>query len=395
MSDALFAFVVNAAWQSTLIAVLGLALARLLANARQRFELLALTLVAAAAAPALTFAPPVTAVSTIAPVDLAVVENRGGDAITLLYFAGLAIVAIRLLAAVLRARRIALASVPYRGRMRLSHIIDSPVTIGRTVFLPSSIATDRTLLAAALAHEHAHVRRNDYLLHVLLELIALPLYFHPAAIALRRAIAHAREMACDEEAAGRRGRRAYAEALVRLASIAGRRRLTMAVGMAESSIERRVHALLHATTSRAKHRTICLAVLLLGAAACTRFNAVEHPLLCGRWELIREASQLPVAYDRFTQTIEHGPTRIAIRQERTTRGRTRLVSWRAITDGIARPFGRGRGTATWRDGKLQLQFVGPGAHRESATAFIRDGRLICEGVTERSRYHTEFRRIDP
>ena len=82
-------------------------------------------------------------------------------------------------------------------------------------------------------------------------------------------------------------------------------------------------------------------------------------------------------------------------QERTTRGRTRLVTWRAITDGIARPFGRARGTAIWRDGKLQLQFTGPGAHRESATAFIRDGRLICEGITERSRYHTEFRRVDP
>ena len=106
MSDALFAFVVNAVWQSTLIAGLGLALARFLPAARARFELLALTLVAAVAAPALTFAP---RVATIAPIDFAPLQNRGTSVLAIAYFTGLGIVALRFLIAAVHARRLAFA----------------------------------------------------------------------------------------------------------------------------------------------------------------------------------------------------------------------------------------------------------------------------------------------
>ena len=73
------------------------------------------------------------------------------------------------------------------------------------------------------------------------------------------------------------------------------------------------------------------------------------------------------------------------------------MTWTVITDGVTRPVAspRGaRGTAVWRDGKLQLQMSGPGKQWEKATAFIRDGRLICEGQTPTTRYHTEFRRVN-
>ena len=398
MRETLFAFVVNAAWQSALIAALGLALARFLA-ARARFELLALTLVAALAAPALTFAPRAES-TAIAPIDLGPIPSRGAGAIAWIYFAGFAFVLLRFALAAWRARRIASASIPFRGRTRLSQAIDGPVTIGRTVLLPSRIAGDRTLVAAALAHEHAHVRRNDYVLHVALELLALPLWFHPMIAVLRRAIADAREMACDEEAAARRGRKEYAAALVRLAALAGRARL--AVGMADSPIERRVAALLHSHGANRRPQRAMLLLPIVAALACTRFNAapaIEQATLCGHWKLIPEASDFravhPRRYDEFTQTIEQGPTRVSVRQRRTFGGRTHHVTWQVITDGVPRPIGRARGRAFWRDGTLHLRFVGPGAQRETATAFIRDGRLICDGVTERARYHAEFRRVDP
>src|SRR5205823_1632790 len=156
MRDVLFSFVVNATWQAALTAGLGMLFARFLRSPRQRFELLALTLVASFAAPALTLTP--------------------------------------------------------RG--------------------------------VAAAHEHAHVRRNDSLLHVAIEILALPLYFHPMVYRLRRSIGEAREMACDEQAAARRGRRKYAEALVRLASLTAGRGSAFAIGMAATSVERRVRALL-------------------------------------------------------------------------------------------------------------------------------------------------------
>jgi predicted transcriptional regulator len=144
--DALFAFVVNAVWQSTLIAALGLATARLLRSARQRFELLALTLAAAVAAPLLTLAPQAAPAGVI---DLAPVQSQGGG-IVFVYLAGLAFFVLRFLAKALRARRLLVAAIPFRGRTRLSDAIDGPVTIGRTVLLPSRIAGDRTLLCAAL-----------------------------------------------------------------------------------------------------------------------------------------------------------------------------------------------------------------------------------------------------
>src|ERR1700682_5167267 len=179
MREALFAFVVNAAWQSALIPGMGLLRARFVSTARQRFELLALTIVAAAASPALTLIPRRAPVSVAAVLNLPRFETRVVDAITLVYLVGLTFVAFRIAVAVLRAWRIAASSVPFRGRMRVSRVIDGPVTIGRTVFFPPNVARDRNLRAAAVAHEHAHVRRNDYVVHLALELIALPLYFHP------------------------------------------------------------------------------------------------------------------------------------------------------------------------------------------------------------------------
>ena len=405
MSELLFAFVVSAVWQSTSIAALGLLLARFAGPARQRFELLALTLVAAVASPLVTLVPKKSA-PVVPALDLPQIETRGIDAIALVYLAGLAFVALRFIFAALRARRVVASSIPFRGRMRLSDRIDGPVTIGRTVFLPAHVARDRNLLAVVIAHEHAHVRRNDYVMHLALEILALPLYFHPMTMLLRRAIAEAREMACDDAAAERGGRRAYAEALVRLASVAARGRARFAMGMATTPVERRVAALLvpqPACVSRSAAAMLLLVVPLAAATACSRVNvapAVEQATLCGKWALIREASNLRSTsppYDAFIQTIDHGPTRVSVRQQRTVRGRTRVVRWSVITDGAWRPVqGENvRGAATWRDGKLQVQMAGPGAHREKATAFLRNGRLVVDGETERGRYHTEFRRLDP
>jgi len=231
----------------------------------------------------------------------------------------------------------------------------------------------------------------------------LPLYFHPIALVLRRALAGAREMACDEEAALRCGRTAYAEALVRLASHAARHR-AMAMGMAATPIERRVAALLHPMNHARRSRfwPALLFVPLAAAAACSRVNvAPAAQSLCGHWALIAEASNLGnatrVKYDAFTQVIEQGPTRVAVRQARTVAGRTRHVRWSVITDGVTRPLSSSLsiGAATWQDGKLKLRMIGPGSHRESVVAFIRDGRLIVDGDTERGAYHTEFQRIDP
>lgn len=406
MTETLFAFVANTAWQAAVIGSLGLLLARALRPARLRFQFLAVTLAVAACAPLLTLLPRPArpAASVIAP---ARIQPIGAQIAVGAYLAAVALAAVRLVHAATKARRIARSSLEAVGGTRVSPLIDAPVTIGRTIIVPPSIMGDARLLAAALAHERAHVRRNDYALHVALECLALPVYFHPIVILLRRAIAEAREIACDEEAAAQCGAGEYAQALVRIASLAAARSAPMSIGMAATRMERRVIALLRRDRQGARRpMALILALPFVAAAACSRVDvapAIEQATLCGRWAFVRESSDIhqvvPRGYDAFTQTIEQGPTRVAVKQRRVIGGRAFNVAWSVITDGVTRPLDgnpRVRSTATWKNGRLVLQMAGPGAHRENATAFIRDGRLVVEGVVpNRGRYHTEFRRIDP
>ncbi|MFL6248732.1 MAG: M56 family metallopeptidase, partial [Thermoanaerobaculia bacterium] len=261
MRELIVAYVSNAVWQVAVIGSIGLILGR-----RRRFSLLALTLVACAIVPALTQLP--SDASPIVSSALPSVPARGAAMLVHVYLTGLAFCALRLMIAALRAARIVATSRPLSPGRRLSHLIDMPVTIGRTVFLPPPLMDDPPLLSAALAHEDAHVRRNDYLLHLALELIALPLYFHPVTHLLRRAIAEARELACDDEAAAQCGNREYAAALVEIASL-GRR--VAGMSMAASSIERRVIALLQ-PRQRTNVGWRYVLLLFIIAGACTRFD---------------------------------------------------------------------------------------------------------------------------
>lgn len=396
MSDLAAAFAINAAWQAAAVAAFALLLARTL-SPRQRFHLLALTLLACAVAPALTLIAPRP---FVAMGDAVAIPTRGFAFIAAAYLAGLVFFALRLLNAARRARQLIAASTPVAERRRVSHLIDAPVTIGRTVVLPPFLLANERLLEAALAHEHAHIRRHDYLVHLALELIALPLYFHPLVRVVRRAIAEAREVACDEEAAAQYGRKEYAAALIEIASLTTRRR-SVGMNMAATSLERRVELLLDPPSVR-RRAFAQIAVVFIVAAACTRFDAAPsgQAALHGQWAMIFEKSDLSQVqsrrYDSFTQTIQHEPQRVSVRQQRTMKGRTQVVHWSVITDGVERPLPneRGaRGSARWRDGQLVLRFRGPGKQRENATAAVRNGNLVIEGATERGRYHAEFRRI--
>ena len=84
-----------------------------------------------------------------------------------------------------------------------SSTVQSPVAAGawrRTIILPASLlsGTSEDVLTTAIGHEMAHLARHDFALKVLYEVAWLPLSFHPAAFVIRRGIEQTREMACDE-----------------------------------------------------------------------------------------------------------------------------------------------------------------------------------------------------
>jgi len=105
-----------------------------------------------------------------------------------------------------------------------SQRIFGPITIGivhRLVILPVQLLSDATTadLDAVLAHEFAHIRRNDFLRNLLCELIALPVSYHPVFWAIRQRVVETREMVCDQMAAVTAPRHQYARSLLRLANL--------------------------------------------------------------------------------------------------------------------------------------------------------------------------------
>lgn len=113
-----------------------------------------------------------------------------------------------------------------RSEIRVSSSVDSPLTLGAlrpAVILPERFLTEAPteVLAAALGHELAHIRRRDFAANLFYELLLLPLSFHPAAVQMKRGIDRTRELACDELVSERLiDARAYARSLVDLAESA-------------------------------------------------------------------------------------------------------------------------------------------------------------------------------
>jgi TonB family protein len=102
--------------------------------------------------------------------------------------------------------------------------ISGPVTMGlsrKLVLLPASMASGLSDadLNTVIAHEFAHMHRNDFVKNLVYELLSLPASYHPVFWLTRERIMESREMVCDQMAAGIAGRNEYARSLLRLASL--------------------------------------------------------------------------------------------------------------------------------------------------------------------------------
>jgi beta-lactamase regulating signal transducer with metallopeptidase domain len=167
----------------------------------------------------------------------------------------------------------------YHVALLESTAIDDPVTIGvfqPVILLPSKVLPDlgEQDLSAVLAHEYAHIRRRDFLAHILCELISLPVAWHPGIRYLMSKISQTRELACDDYAAVRLGkRRLYARTLLRLASLCLHTPRANAVGLGifdGDNLETRIMMLTEKRLSLSRAGVIGLALatsLSFGAGA--------------------------------------------------------------------------------------------------------------------------------
>ncbi len=102
--------------------------------------------------------------------------------------------------------------------------IFAPVTMGvrkPVLLLPEAMASRLTRddLLTILAHEFAHIRRNDFRKNLLYELLSVPVSYHPLLRITRERLMETREMVCDELASGMTEPMTYGRSLLRLASL--------------------------------------------------------------------------------------------------------------------------------------------------------------------------------
>jgi D-alanyl-D-alanine endopeptidase (penicillin-binding protein 7) len=108
------------------------------------------------------------------------------------------------------ARLAARCGIDRQVRLRIVDSLASPVTAGfwrPVVLVPAALVTGMPpqLLEALLAHELGHVRRHDYLVNLVQNVIEALLFYHPAVWWISRRIRHEREQIADDFAARQLG----------------------------------------------------------------------------------------------------------------------------------------------------------------------------------------------
>ncbi|HEX3663461.1 MAG TPA: M56 family metallopeptidase [Acidobacteriaceae bacterium] len=157
--------------------------------------------------------------------------------------------------------------------------IFGPVTMGffrKTILLPPGMPArvGEAEWSTVMAHEFAHIRRNDFLKNLVYEALTVPVSYHPLVAFTRERVTASREMVCDRMAAEMTGTAQYARSLLRLAAAlsgAAPGRVPHALGIFDTKLlERR---LMQLTEKRKEVRgmrrwAILGACAVLGAATC-------------------------------------------------------------------------------------------------------------------------------
>jgi len=94
-------------------------------------------------------------------------------------------------------------NIPKNVKVGLSKLVDVPCMVGYfkpVILLPLALATYLSTeeIEAILLHELAHIKRNDYLVNMLQQVISILLFFNPCALLINKIINEERENCCDD-----------------------------------------------------------------------------------------------------------------------------------------------------------------------------------------------------
>jgi bla regulator protein blaR1 len=170
-------------------------------------------------------------------------------------------------------RRFAIENVSIADSSR----VFSPVTMGlRRKLLLLPVAMVDVLpngdLETVIAHEFAHMQRNDFVKNLFYELLSLPVAYHPLFWTTRARVMESREMICDQMAADMSGPNEYAGSLLRIADLLVPRKPTPhTLGIFDTNVfERRLMNLTekHKEIHGVRRMALVAACAVLGLATC-------------------------------------------------------------------------------------------------------------------------------
>ena len=165
-------------------------------------------------------------------------------------------------------------------RVRLSREVAGPVTIARTIVLPTDFDQWPTeMRQAVMAHEHAHVARRDYAMLVVSQLNRAVFWFSPIPWWLHRRLVVLAELVSDDQAIEvMRDRVGYAEILIEMAQRSGRR--TQGPSMASfATLPLRIDRILFDQVTSNQVSRLRWATVTLGVAAVSLMVANLAPLV--------------------------------------------------------------------------------------------------------------------
>jgi len=97
----------------------------------------------------------------------------------------------------------AMLNIGSKVNVGMSKLVDVPCMIGHfkpLILLPVTLCTylSAAEIEAILLHELAHIKRNDYLVNFVQQLLTVLLFFNPCAMLINRVINEERENCCDD-----------------------------------------------------------------------------------------------------------------------------------------------------------------------------------------------------
>lgn len=164
----------------------------------------------------------------------------------------------------------------------------SPFTMGlvkAAIFLPMAVvnALSTEEMEAILAHELAHIKRNDFILNLIAALVETILYYHPVVWWLQRQLAQYREEACDDEAmAFTQKPLVYAKALLKIQELERQEKapsLSLAfAGNNNHQLLNRIKRIFHMshTPIQIKEKLMASLAILIFAMGLTEAYAYRH-----------------------------------------------------------------------------------------------------------------------